>query len=80
MLGLVDNGRSDSAALALEAYAARAGAALACVYSSSAEYDAALIAERRAAGVYGPKRYRGRKLAAVLGVAAGLVVIALLIV
>ncbi|MGH6684743.1 MAG: hypothetical protein ACRECA_12650, partial [Pseudolabrys sp.] len=39
-----------------------------------------LIADRRAAGVYGPKRYRRRKLAAVLGIAAGLVVIALLIV
>ncbi len=40
--------------LALEANAA--GAALACVYSTSAEFDAALIAERRAAGVYGPRR------------------------
>jgi hypothetical protein len=36
---------------------------LACAYSSSAEYDAALIAERRAAGVYGPKRHRKRMLA-----------------
>jgi hypothetical protein len=39
---------SDPAAaqvVALEAYAARAGAAMACIYSSSAEYDAALIAE-----------------------------------
>jgi hypothetical protein len=45
-------------AVALEAAAAHAGDALACVYSSSAEYDAALIRARRAAGVYGPKRTR----------------------
>jgi hypothetical protein len=63
----------------LEAYAARAGAAMACVYSSSAELDAALIAERRAAGVYGPKRHR-YVLATVAGLAAGLTVIILLIV
>ncbi len=46
-----------AAALTLELHAQRAGAALAWVYSSSAEYEAALIAERRAAGVYGPKRH-----------------------
>ena len=56
MLRIADNGHPDAAVVALEAYAARAGAALACAYSTSAEYDAALIAERRAAGVYGPKR------------------------
>lgn len=63
----------------LEAYAAHAGAAMACVYSSSAEFDAALIAERRAAGVYGPRRHRRRHLATVAGVVAGLAVIALFI-
>ena len=66
--------------IALEAYVARAGAALACAYSSSAEFDAALIAERRAAGIYGPKRYRKRRLATVAGVVAGLAVIIFLIV
>jgi hypothetical protein len=65
---------------ALEAYAARAGAALACAYSSAAEYDAALIAERRAAGIYGPKRRRKQMLVTAAGIAAGLAVIALLIV
>jgi hypothetical protein len=60
---------------ALEAYAARAGAALACAYSSSAEFDAALIAERRAAGVYGPRRHRTQMLVTAAGVAAGLAVI-----
>ena len=63
----------------LEAYAAHAGAAMACVYSSSAEYDAALIAERRAAGVYGPRRYRRQRLATAAGIAAGLAVLALFI-
>ena len=65
---------------ALEAYAARAGAALACAYSSSAEFDAALIAERRAAGIYGPRRRRKQMLVTVAGIAAGLAVIVLLIV
>jgi hypothetical protein len=37
---------------------------------------AALIAERRAAGVYGPKRQRRQMLIAGAGVAAGLAVIA----
>jgi hypothetical protein len=70
----------DTAVMTLEAYAQRAGAALACAYSSSAEFDAALIAERRAAGVYGPKRHRKRKLATAAGVAAGLAVLIFLIV
>ena len=78
MLRVADSGHSDTAILTLEAYAA--GAALACAYSSSAEFDAALIAERRAAGVYGPRRHRKRRLATAAGVAAGLAVIIFLIV
>jgi hypothetical protein len=70
----------DTALTALEAYAQRAGVALACAYSSSAEFDAALIAERRAAGVYGPKRHRKRRLATAAGIAAGLAVVIFLIV
>ncbi len=70
----------NTALMALEAYAQRAGAALACAYSSSAEFDAALIAERRAAGVYGPKRHRKRRLATAAGIAAGLAVVIFLIV
>ncbi len=66
--------------MTLEAYATRAGAALACAYSSSAEFDAALIAERRAAGVYGPKRRRKQMLVTAAGVAAGLAVIAFFII
>jgi hypothetical protein len=80
MSRITHSGRPVAAVLALEAYAQRAGAALACVYSSSAEFDAALIAERRAAGVYGPKRRRKQMLVTAAGVAAGLAVIVLLIV
>ncbi len=70
------SGRSGAiTALPLELVAERAGAALACAYSSSAEYDAELIAERRAAGVYGPKRHRKQMFATVAGLAAGLAVI-----
>jgi len=65
---------------ALLTFAERAGLALGCSYSSSAEFDAELIAARRAAGVYGPKRHRKQKLATVAGVAAGLAVIVYLIV
>ena len=63
---------------ALEAYAERAGSALACSYSSSAEFDAALIAARRAAGIYGPRRHR-RALLTAAGIVAGLVVIVLIV-
>ena len=79
MLRIANSGHAN-AVLALEAYAERAGAALACAYSSSAEFDAALIAERLAAGVYGPKRHRKRRLATAAGVVAGLAVIIFLIV
>jgi hypothetical protein len=70
----------DTDLIALEAYAERAGAALACAYSSSAEFDAALIAARRAAGVYGPRRRRKQMLVTAAGIAAGLMVIVFLIV
>jgi hypothetical protein len=79
MLRIANSGYSDADVLVLEAYAARAGAALACAYSSSAEFDAALIAERRAAGVYGPKHHRRQMLMTFAGLAAGLAVIVFLI-
>ena len=62
--------------LSLEVCAERAGAALACEYSNSAEYDAALIAAR----VYGPRRHRRQVQVTAAGIAAGLVVVAFLIV
>lgn len=40
---------------ALEISAVHAGIALGCSYANSREYEAGLIAERRAAGIYGPK-------------------------
>jgi hypothetical protein len=66
--------------LSLEVCAERAGAALACEFANSAEFDAAIIAARRAAGVYGPGRHRRQMLATAAGIAAGLVLVALLIV
>ena len=69
--------QTDAASLAL--YAESAGAAWACSYSNSAEYDAALIAERRAAGVYGPRRHRRQVFMTVAGIGAGLGVIGLVI-
>jgi hypothetical protein len=80
MLRFAATGQPNAAVLTLEAYAERAGAALACAYSSSAEYDAALIAARRAAGIYGPERQRRRMLATAAGIAAALAVILFLIV
>ena len=46
----------------LEGCADSAGRALACMFSSSDEFEAALIAERRAEGRYGPRKYRKQKL------------------
>ncbi|MBI4365602.1 MAG: hypothetical protein HY543_02165 [Deltaproteobacteria bacterium] len=65
--------------VALEAYAARAGAAMACAFSSAAEFDAALIAERRAAGVYGPRRHRKQMLTTAAGIVVALAAIIFLI-
>jgi hypothetical protein len=41
---------------ALRAAAERAGSALACLFSSSDEYEADIIRERRAQGAYKPRR------------------------
>jgi len=71
--------QSRSEPLSLESHAERAGAALACAFSNSAEFDAALIAARRAAGVYGPRRHRRRMLVTAASIAAGLVIVAIAI-
>jgi hypothetical protein len=64
--------------LALESNVERAGRALACAFSSSAEFEAAVVRSKLAAGSYGPKRRR--RLALLAGVATGvLIVIALMI-
>ena len=44
--------------VSLDAEVARAGCAWACSYSSSDEFEAAVIRAKRAAGIYGPKRCR----------------------
>ena len=72
-------GRGAAETISLETYAERAGAAMACAFSNSAEFDAALISARRAAGVYGPKRQRRQMMATAAGLAAGLAVIGLFI-
>jgi hypothetical protein len=59
----------------LESTAARAGCAMACPFSSSDEFEAAIIRSRLNAGIYGPKR-RQRHL--LLAAAAGGVLVVLL--
>jgi hypothetical protein len=54
--------RVRAAVLVLEGAALRAGHAMACPFSSSDEFEAAVIRSRLAAGVYGPKRRRRRLL------------------
>jgi hypothetical protein len=79
MVGSSNTGDMAADVLALEAYVARAGAALACANSNSAEFDAALIAQRRAAGIYGPRRHRKQMLVTAAGIAAGLAVLVFLV-
>lgn len=70
---------SRNEAASLESIAERAGAAWACSFATSDEFDAAIIAERRAAGVYGPRRARRQLFQTVSGVIAGVGAVALLI-
>ena len=63
--------------LALQSTAEHAGRALACSFGSSAEFEAALIKSRLAAGVYGPKRRR--RFVAYTGAAVGTLVALVLI-
>lgn len=51
--------------VALKAAAERAGTALACLFSSSDEFEAAFIRARRAQGAFRPQRRRWRWPAAV---------------
>ena len=63
--------------MALEAHADRARRALACLYSSSDEFEAEVIETRRRAGDYGSRR--PRLVAAVAIATAVLVAVALVI-
>lgn len=60
----------------LEQSVERARLALGCPFSSSAEFEAELIRERRAAGVYGPTPYQRRVVWG--GLAAALLLMAFL--
>jgi hypothetical protein len=46
----------ESDLVALRAAAERAGTALACLFSSSDEFEAAVVKVRREQGAYGPRR------------------------
>jgi hypothetical protein len=63
--------------LALQSTAEHAGRALACSYGSSAEFEAAVVRSRLAAGVYGPKRRR--RAIAYAGAAVGVLIALVLI-
>ena len=62
----------------LEIAVQRAGTALACSFASSAEFEAATIRAKRAAGIYGPKRRRRQAFLIVLTIAAAALLISLL--
>jgi hypothetical protein len=74
-LRAIDRFQGDALALQAE----RAGYAMACSYSSSDEFEAAVIRSKLDAGIYGPKRRRRFTLYAVATVAALLVVALLLV-
>ncbi len=57
--------------LELEANLERAGYSLACPFTSSSEFEAAVIRAKRQAGAYGPRRHR-RLAVYAAGVASGM--------
>lgn len=59
--------RSESALLSLDSAAASARAGFACMFSTSDEYENALISQRRAQGRYGVTRRRWPMVAFVGG-------------
>ena len=58
MWRILSPARPRADALALQMNAERAGFAWACPFSSSDEFEAAVISSRRRAGAYGPTRLR----------------------
>jgi hypothetical protein len=65
--------------VALEGCAQSAGHALACAFSSSDEFEAALIAERRAAGRYGASRRRKRGAITETAIALAIAVVVMIV-
>jgi hypothetical protein len=66
--------------VALEGCAQSAGHALACAFSSSDEFEAALIAERRAEGRYGLSQRRKRVAIMMTAIALAIAVVVVVIV
>ena len=64
MRNLSASARMRAALTMLEGTAAGAGCAMACPFGSSAEFEAAVIREKRAAGAYSRRRRLYRLLAA----------------
>ena len=62
--------RPKAEVLALQMNAERAGLAWACPFSSSDEFEAAVISAKRRAGAYGPKRLHRPILYAIVVVCA----------
>ena len=61
--------------VALRAAAERAGMALACVFASSDEFEAAVINARRQAGAFRRKRHPARVVLFTILLAAGLLMV-----
>jgi len=79
MLGsMQDSHRLPADFKTLEIAVQNAGSALACSFSSSAEFEAAIIAAKRAAGIYGPKRRRRQVLGIIAAGATAMLLISLL--
>ncbi len=68
------NQRTRRHMLELEANLDRAGYALACPFTSSSDFEAAVIRANRQAGAYGPRRHR--RLAVYAAGIAGIFVVA----
>jgi len=69
------NQRTRRHLLELEANLDRAGYALACPFTSSSEFEAAVIRAKRQAGAYGPRRHR-RLAVFAAGIVSGIFVVA----
>jgi hypothetical protein len=67
--------RSQAGCFNLETQAACAGLAMACDYSGSDEYEAAVIAARRDAGAYGAKHHQRHVMIAAAATAVALLLI-----
>ena len=61
--------------LELEADLERAGYSMACPFTSSSEFEAAVIRAKRQAGAYGPRRHR-RLAVCAASIASGIFVVA----